>query len=1310
MKKFTLFFLIIPLFAAGQISDNFEDGDISGWTQSTQGRWAASTDNPINGSYSLHHVYDNTSSGIDLVSFPMYLQDISSDTIIWKFQIRHGYDPSSYNNWSIFICSDQDAVTMNNNFVPHGYIIGVNYNDDDDNIKFWKTLNESITEILNTGYNWENNIGASNFCSFEITRAPIGVWTINIDADGGFNNLVNIGMVIDTTYLSGIYYVIYYKYSSTQDRKLWIDDIQVMSSGVNPNNINSVIAQPDLPVVNDSISSVATTSEQAVDVFRFKISDAGSGDGLPTDVTQIVIKNCHPANEASWSNNIQGIVLKDGFEVINTNATILENDIIITVPEGNLLVPDGAEKDITLAVYLKTSIEDGAKLKFKIDSVGHGCYSSPSGSGFSDNFGSEIISEEFTIDVAATKLNFVSYPEIVGVGIFFSASVSATDIYGNTDTDGNITVTLSKDYGQGDLSSVSALTQSLVSGCFTWYLLTYDTTGYFTLLVSDSNSILTGAVTYYINAIVFPETINETFDDGNFSNNPVWLGNTNNFLVNPSSLELQLFPVSSDPDTSYLVTNLNTDYDSLEWHFYTRLEFEPSGNNNARFYLISDKNNLTGELNGYFIQIGEAGSNDAIELFKQNDTVITSICRGGEGQIASYPQVRVKVTRSASGYWNLYADLNGDFIFLPQASGFDNSFSPDVFSCGIYCLHLSSSYNKKFFFDDIYIGPIIIDTVPPDVNSIKVTGTNSIDVEFSEGVELYSSILFSNYILNDSIYPIDLERDAQSYNIVHLTFENNFSEEIENKLTIMNVEDFEGNAITIIEKIFVLYYPKEFDIIINEIMTDITPSPLVLPPANYIELYNRTAYDISIENWAIQITLSSAAKYLPDIILRSDEYLIITESLFENQFEQYGNVVSFTSFDPSNAGTIILRDEKGGIIHSVTYDENFYNDNYKNGGGWSLEMIDRSNPCGGINNWRASSDVRGGTPGEQNSVFSNNPDNIIPELLRVAVINTDTIRLYFSEPVHPASVLSPTLFSVDYGVGSPITVIPDEPENKTVVLVFAYPFNHDTIYTITVKDSITDTDKTFDLKDLVIGNRDVNTLEFKTIKNIAENGYLVFPQEYYVLTANPQWVKEHYYSKNQGNFVEVALPSYDDDTGVVVVFDKAERIIDELAYGESMHFQLLNNKEGVALERINFDRPANDRTNWFSAAENVGFGTPTYENSQFRTEESVTQEITLDPEVFSPDNDGFDDILNIIYKMDKHGYTANVYIFDSRGRLVRSITENELLGMEGRFIWDGLNETKKRCNTGIYIVYIEIFNLEGNIKKHKKTCVLASKL
>jgi flagellar hook assembly protein FlgD len=186
-----------------------------------------------------------------------------------------------------------------------------------------------------------------------------------------------------------------------------------------------------------------------------------------------------------------------------------------------------------------------------------------------------------------------------------------------------------------------------------------------------------------------------------------------------------------------------------------------------------------------------------------------------------------------------------------------------------------------------------------------------------------------------------------------------------------------------------------------------------------------------------------------------------------------------------------------------------------------------------------------------------------------------------------------------------------------------------------------------------------------------------------------------------------SFPSFNDDNGKAVILNKDDARLDQIDYDKSLHFALIRDLNGVSLERSSFTQPTNAKGNFRSAAANVGYATPSYKNSQFLEESAAVEEITIPNQTFSPDNDGFEDVLPILFKFSQPNYAANVTIYNDQGVLIKKLVRNETIGSQGQWIWDGLTDTNQKARTGIYIVYAELFDLNGNVKKYKKTAVLA---
>ena len=96
------------------------------------------------------------------------------------------------------------------------------------------------------------------------------------------------------------------------------------------------------------------------------------------------------------------------------------------------------------------------------------------------------------------------------------------------------------------------------------------------------------------------------------------------------------------------------------------------------------------------------------------------------------------------------------------------------------------------------------------------------------------------------------------------------------------------------------------------------------------------------------------------------------------------------------------------------------------------------------------------------------------------------------------------------------------------------------------------------------------------------------------------------------------MPSYNNGEGTVVLQAPDGSTLDLFRYNDDLHFALLNETEGVSLERVDPDRPSDDNSNWHSAAEAVGWATPGYENSQYSPTAEASGEITIEPAMASP--------------------------------------------------------------------------------------------
>ncbi|MHC1777354.1 MAG: lamin tail domain-containing protein [Lentimicrobium sp.] len=850
--------------------------------------------------------------------------------------------------------------------------------------------------------------------------------------------------------------------------------------------------------------------------------------------------------------------------------------------------------------------------------------------------------------------------------------------------------------------------------------------------------------------LVLSAQFSDNFSDGEFSDNPEWTGNTASFIVNP---EFQLQLNSSGDGTSYLSASLNTT-GLTEWRIWTKLAFSPSDNNNARIYLVADQSDISEPLNGYYLKLGESGSADAIELYRQSGTADYFICRGTDGLLANAFTVNIRVVRTEQGLWNVYADPAGGEDFVFQATGEDPTWE-SYSHFGILCKYTSSNATK-FNFDNIYAGPAILDDIKPQLLSAEITGTDKVTLSFSEPVDAVSASNTENYSVDQGIgNPVSAVRDNISTSVVNLTFSQTISQGLVYNITVRDVSDLAGNPMLSTTLPFAFYNVQPFDVLINEVMADPDP-PVGLPNYEYIELYNRSELPVQLENW--ELSIGTTKKVLPNAIIAPGSLLILTSDEAAAELSEYGAIMVFSSLSLANTGaTLTLRDGSDAIIHTVAYSDDWYRDNIKATGGWSLEQIDPANPCGEAGNWRASNDPKGGTPGSINSVNSSNADQSAPSIEKVSISGESIIRVFFNEAMDSLSLSNPALYSVDNGLGNPLGISLHPPDYRSVSLIFGGIINDGIIYTLSMAAGFSDcagnttstlitarfaipqileandlvinevlsdpkangvdfveiynrSEKVLDLKDLWLATRDATTGELASAKETAPDGRLVFPGEYLVLTSDAGVVQSEYFTPAPGAFVQMeSLPSFSNEEGTVVLLTPLLEVVDEFSYYAGLHFALLNSTDGVSLERINYDLPASEPGNWHSASQNVGFATPGYQNSQFMRPPESGDEIVVTPEIFSPDNDGYNDILGITCNFSEPGYAVTIRIFDSNGRLIRMLVKNEPAGTSNQYTWDGITEDREKAPIGIYIIHVEVFNLSGKLKEFKKPAVLGGK-
>jgi hypothetical protein len=439
-------------------------------------------------------------------------------------------------------------------------------------------------------------------------------------------------------------------------------------------------------------------------------------------------------------------------------------------------------------------------------------------------------------------------------------------------------------------------------------------------------------------------------------------------------------------------------------------------------------------------------------------------------------------------------------------------------------------------------------------------------------------------------------------------------------------------------------------LIINEIMY--APQS---PEPEWIEIYNNSGTAVNIKNWKLS---DSTSQSNPGIITSSDkiinpnDYIVIAKSnaiIPVHPLLDTTKIIYMSSLPTFNndKDKVILFNTGGGIVDEVSYKSNW---------GWSprnsLERKSFLNPSNDSSNWASSVDCEYSTPSRVNSVV-----NLTGALRNDVVVN----EIMFDPISGSAEYVELYNISGKY-----------------------LNFTGWRLYVSTSYCNI------FDTCNLIIK-----------------------PGMYVILSADTTIYNRFGYLKGSDSTRKVIFNSslsLSNEGAVVRVLDVLNNVIDSLNYSPGWHNNNLADTKGYSLEKINPNLGSTDTKNWSSSASPLG-GTPGQINSIFTQNKNANTGLSVSPNPFSPDGDGYEEFTIIKYKLKSNIASVRIKIYDVKGRLVRTLINNQISGNEAQIIFDGKNDNGEKLRIGIYIVYLEAVDDQGGTRESAKiTIVIATKL
>jgi Lamin Tail Domain/FlgD Ig-like domain/CARDB len=557
-----------------------------------------------------------------------------------------------------------------------------------------------------------------------------------------------------------------------------------------------------------------------------------------------------------------------------------------------------------------------------------------------------------------------------------------------------------------------------------------------------------------------------------------------------------------------------------------------------------------------------------------------------------------------------------------------------------------------------------INSITPKQFDLSVAALNFNPRFPVSGDDVFVSALIKNNGFSDAnSFNVEFLIDTDSNNVVDQLLSSEIvqglaSEDSANITSTFLIENLTSKVLTAVR----IVYQEDEDTLNNYFERSVQPgfpqkavvinevmySPIDGEP-EWVELINISGEPLNLKNWAISDILSSPTKNLisdDDLLLQPDEFIIIAkDTSFNSHHPEVTSEIRFVNFGS------LSNTEDGIIIYDFRdgiIDSLLYNSSWGGKNGYSLERISVGGETNDKTNWTSSLSINRSTPGASNSIEN------APSFER----NTMVINEIMFEP------------DADNSEFVEFLNLSDEPVN--------------------------------------IGGWRIED-ENDNFSKLAQTSFNIPPNSYFVLAADSLVIEK--YSLDESaliSILDVSSLGLVNSGELILLKDVKGNVIDSVWYSDKWHNDNFVSTKNISLERINPKLNSNDESNWSSSTNPLG-GTPTAQNSIFTDNTMLESNISVSPNPFSPDNDGFEDFTIINYNLSQATSEVRIKIFDSKGRLIRTLLNNQPSGSSGSVIFDGRDDSGEALRIGIYIIFLEAINEGSGVVENMKTVVVVAR-
>lgn len=716
-----------------------------------------------------------------------------------------------------------------------------------------------------------------------------------------------------------------------------------------------------------------------------------------------------------------------------------------------------------------------------------------------------------------------------------------------------------------------------------------------------------------------------------------------------------------------------------EWNLTVFVKGNLSSGNYIRYYLLADQPDFSSPHYGYHLQIDGTSGNHYYKLYRQNGArrslLFTS--QAIPNQNNEY-QAEIKILRNEEGVWQIKSkEYDGEFI--------------DIL--------LSENQIKDFAYEQgTFLGgyTIFTQTRKNDFTWISMGVSSNINLNEPSPIDT---------IPNDTIPDIPTPPQDQC-------------------------TDFRN-------------------IIFNELMVNPNHNTKWVN-VEYIELYNRTENDISLNNW--ELSNKNTKILLQDLKIKGKDYLLLIKEsdsiYFENNTIPIGYLKNWPTL--TNTGnTLKLNCSQGNLIDSVSYTDSWYTSTKDKQGGKSLERINPHYDCSLEPGWLTSIDSLGGTPGFINSVshdsllrnqlinsnfnyedyqleltFNNLLDNIqndievslknqeINEEIKIIYqIQKNIIRFNIEQNLNPGEEYTMEIKNLKFCNTESLNFeykikLDAELKREDILIseILFNPYENSADFVEIYNNSNFD----IDLSNVYIGNVDKEK-KIANLKKISENQIYIFPKNFKVITSNKTNTIKDYPASIEEDIIEISnLPSFPNKEGTVVIVHvnpkNQSMVLDSFSYQESMHHHFIKNYKGISLERVDFNKPANEKNNFISSSLRYNGATPGFKGIIDYSE--IKDYLQINTRVFNITDPK--EPLKFSYHFNTNELVMHMVLIDYSGKIIHTFQNKTPINSAGELIINQQDLHNIKIRMGVYTFLIEVYNAHGWKKKYKKSILFVN--